>query len=343
MRHLLNTLYIMTEDAYAALKNENVFVLQDDRKLGEVPLHTLENIIYFGYKGVSPALIGVCAKRGIGLCFMDRHGRFLARICGEERGNVILRKKQYRNSDDELESCKLARNFVIGKIYNERSVIERTKRDHPFSIDVGQFEMVSKNLKSSIYEARRCEVLMKLRGVEGDAAKQYFSVFNAMILQNKEEFFFHGREKRPPLDRVNAMLSFIYTILTHECASALESVGLDAYVGFLHRDRPGRTSLALDLVEELRAIYADRFVLTLINNRMIKVKHFQIKENGAVWLNDEGRKCVLQEWQNRKKEKLKHPFLQEKMVWGLVPYVQAQLLARHLRGDLDEYPAFLWK
>lgn len=343
MRRLLNTLFVLSDDTYLALENENVVIYRQEEVLGRVPLLGLENILYFGYRGASPALMGECAKRQIGLCFLRQNGRFLARVCGESQGNVLLRKKQYRVSDDEAESCRIARNFIVGKIYNSRAVLERAKRDHPMSVDVEALEEVSRELHSSMREARQAEQLEDLRGVEGNAARLYFSVFGEMILQNKEQFPFHGRWKRPPIGRVNAAISFVYTMLAHDCASALESVGLDAYVGFLHRDRPGRESLAVDLMEELRAVYADRFVLTLINNRVLKPKDFDERENGVVWLSEEGRKAVVAAWQERKRDTMSHPYLGEKIYWGLVPYVQALLLARHLRGDLEEYPAFLWK
>ncbi len=343
MRHLLNTLFILTEDSYLALENENVAVKRDEETLGRVPLLTLENILYFGYKGASPALMGECAKRNIGLCFLKTNGRFLARVCGPSRGNVLLRKRQYEISEDASTSCFFARNFIVGKIYNSRMVLERAKRDHPLNVDIALLEDVSQNLFLSMKEARRSEDLEILRGIEGNAARFYFSAISELILQNKKEFPFDGRYKRPPIGKVNAMLSFVYTLLAHDCAAALESVGLDAYVGFLHRDRPGRESLALDLMEEFRSIYADRFILTLINNRIIKPVHFQEKENGVVWLNDQGRKILLKEWQEKKREQITHPFLKEKIYWGLVPYVQSLLLARSLRGDLEEYPAFLWK
>ncbi len=343
MRRLLNTLFILTEDTYLALENENIVVKREDEVLGRVPLLTLENILYFGYKGASPFLMGECAKRGIGMCFLSPHGRFLARVCGENPGNVLLRKKQYRISEDEEASCLLARNFIVGKIFNARTVLERAKRDHPLNVDVGKIQYVSNELKSAVREARRAQNAEILRGIEGNAANAYFSVFDDLILQNKAQFKFAGRSKRPPIGRVNAMLSFAYTILAHDCASALEGVGLDAYVGFLHCDRPGRFSLALDLMEELRAVYADRFVLTLINNRVVKPADFDEKENGVTLLNETGRKRFLQEWQERKRDTIVHPFLEEKIAWGLVPYVQALLLARTLRGDLEEYPAFLWK
>lgn len=343
MRKLLNTLYIMTPETYLALDNENVAVWMDEKVLGRFPLHTLEQIVYFGYKGVSPALIGECARRNISLCFYRQSGRFLGRVVGTTRGNVLLRKEQYRCSDDEKRSCEIAKYFIIGKIFNARSVLERAKRDHPLNVDVGAIKEVSAALLHLAKEARDCHDLDTLRGCEGEAASLYFSMFDMLILQNKKAFHFQQRNKRPPKDPVNALLSFCYTILANDCAAALESAGLDAYVGFLHRDRPGRMSLALDLMEELRCIYADRFVLTLINNRKVTDKSFEQQENGAVLLNDKGRKIFFTEWQNRKKEVIRHPFLDEKISWGLVPFVQAQLLAKVLRGDLDVYPAFLWK
>ena len=293
MRHMLNTLFILTEDAYVALENENVVVLQEEKVLGRIPLLTLENILCFTYKGASPALMGACAQAKIGLCFFSPRGRFLARSCGEVRGNVLLRKEQYRRSEDDAESAKLAADFLFGKIFNTRTLVERMKRDHPLSLDLTALAQVSAELKSSLQRLHRVQSLDEMRGIEGNAAHLYFSLFNQFILQNKDEFSLESRLKRPPLDRVNAMLSFLYTVLAHDCASALEGVGLDAYVGFLHRDRPGRESLALDLMEELRSLFVDRLVLTLINNRIIKPEHFEKKENGAVWLNDAGRKLVL--------------------------------------------------
>lgn len=343
MRRMLNTLFVLNEEAYLALENENVVVKQDEKILGRVPLLNLENILYFGYKGVSPSLMGECAKRKIGLCFLSRHGHFLARVSGMNPGNVLLRKKQYLLSENYEESCKLARNFIVGKIFNARTVIERMKRDHSLNIDKNKFQSVSEDLKILIKEARKVEDKEILLGVEGNAASLYFSLFEDLILSNKQDFEFKSRQKRPPIGTVNALLSFAYTILSHDCASALEAVGLDAYVGFLHSDRPGRQSLALDLMEELRAVYADRFVLTLINNRILKKSDFDEKENGVTLLNENGRKLFLNNWQEKKREVIMHPFLEEKIPWGLVPYAQALLLARSIRGDIEEYPAFLWK
>lgn len=343
MKKLLNTLFVVSPDTYLALANENVVIYREETVLRRIPLLTLENILYFGYKGASPALMGACAERNIGLCFLKPGGRFLARVCGASYGNVLLRKEQYRISDNPEIACRFANNFIAGKIYNSRSVIKRALRDHPLSVDKEKLEFVANELMHSVRLARVCGDLDELRGIEGNSAKLYFSVFEQLILNDKTTFSFNGRVKRPPGDAVNAMLSFVYVLLAHDCASALESVGLDSYVGFLHTDRPGRQSLALDLMEELRSVYADRFILFLINNRMIKANCFDYRENGSVYLNDEGRKTVLAEWQKRKQDSITHPFLNEKIQWGLVPYAQALLLARCIRGDLDEYPAFLWK
>ena len=343
MRKLLNTLFITQPDTYLSLDGDNIVVLKDDSKLGRVPLHNLEAIITFNYTGASPALMGYCAKKNISLVFLTTSGRFLARVIGESKGNVTLRKKQYRISDSDLLSAQIARNFIIGKVYNSKWMIERMTRDYPLRIDVEVFKDMSSHLSDLLLEIRACEDLERLRGLEGQAAYSYNKLFNDMILQQKEDFYFHGRSRRPPLDNVNAMISFAYTLLANDTAAAAESVGLDAYVGFLHRDRPGRASLALDLIEELRGVMADRFVLSLINRKVLNKEDFLKKENGAVIMLDDARKKFLEAWQNKKQEKITHPYLGEKISWGLVPYAQALLLARYLRGDVDEYPPFLWK
>ncbi|API92069.1 MULTISPECIES: type I-C CRISPR-associated endonuclease Cas1c [unclassified Virgibacillus] len=343
MRKLLNTLFITQPDVYLSLDGDNIVLLKEQEKLGRLPLHNLESIVSFGYTGASPALMGYCAKRNISLVFMTINGSFLARVIGESKGNVVLRKRQYQLSEDEAQSAIIASNFIVGKIFNHKWMIERMTRDYPLRIDLVAFKEVSAQLSNMMQEVRDCHDLESLRGWEGQAAFSYNKIFDQMILQQKEDFFFHSRSRRPPLDKVNAMLSFAYTLLANDMAAALESVGLDAYVGFLHRDRPGRASLALDVMEELRGIYADRFVISLINKKAIKEGDFLHKENGAVIMTNDGRKKFLSAWQTKKQEKITHPYLGEKITWGLVPYAQSLLLARYLRGDLDEYPPFLWK
>lgn len=343
MRKLLNTLYVTSPNTYLSLDGENIVILKDDAEVLRVPLHNLEGIIAFGYTGASPALMGACAKRNIALSFMKPSGKFLGRVVGEVKGNVTLRKTQYRLSEDAVESHKIAQSFILGKIYNARWVVERATRDHGARLDVDKLKGVCQTLAKALKLVEKSQDLEQLRGFEGEAAVQYFRVLDDLILQQKDNFYFNFRNKRPPLDNVNAMLSFIYTLLAHDAAAALETVGLDPYVGFLHRDRPGRISLALDLMEELRAVYADRFVISLINKREVNGSGFTRMENGAVIMDEDTRKAVLKAWQSRKQEKIRHPFLQEKMEWGLVPYAQAMLLARFIRGDLDGYPAFMWK
>ena len=343
MRHLLNTLFVTSEDVYLSLDGENVVANRGGEAVARYPLHTLQSIVSFSYSGASPALMGACAKRGIGLAFCSQRGRFLARVSGQMQGNVLLRRTQYRVADDPSESCRVARMMILGKVYNTRWSVERTRRDHPMRIDEQRFANVSAQLQAALPQIAAASSLDMLRGLEGSAAAAYFNVIDDMILQGKDTFFFHERSRRPPMDAFNALLSFAYSLLAHDCASALESVGLDAYAGYLHRDRPGRESLALDLMEELRPCFADRFVLTLINNRTVKPADFNVQENGAVFLADNARKAFLQKWQERKKEAITHPFLAEKMPWGMVPYVQSLLLARYLRDDLEDYPPFLWK
>lgn len=343
MKKLLNTLYITHPDTYLSLDGDNIMLTREHEKIARLPLHNFQSIVAFGYTGASPALMGYCAEHDVSLTFLSMNGRFLARIIGKSRGNVVLRKKQYHLSDDEEQAAYIARNFITGKVYNHKWILERMTRDYAMRIDVAKFKNASKSLSELLLEIRACNDLEQLRGLEGMAATIYFSLFDDMILQQKEDFSFKNRSRRPPLDNVNAMLSFSYTLLAHDMASALEGVGLDAYVGFLHRDRPGRISLALDVMEELRGVYADRFVISLINRKIVHSSDFYKKENGAVVMTDEARQNFLKAWQNKKNESITHPFIGEKISWGLVPHVQALLLARFLRGDLDEYPPFLWK
>lgn len=343
MRKLLNTLYVTSPDSYLSLDGENIVILREQDEIFRLPLLNLESILAFGYTGASPALMGACAEHNIALTFLTPNGRFLARVTGKEYGNVTLRTEQYRLADCPESSLSLAKCFLTGKIYNAKWVLERATRDHAERLDISKLKAVSAGLSESLKHLDESQTAEELRGREGEAASLYFSVFDDLILQQKDDFCFENRSKRPPLDNVNALLSFVYTLLAHDTAAALEAVGLDPYVGFLHTQRPGRISLALDLMEELRSVFADRFVLSLINKRVVTEKGFTKKENGAVLMDDETRKAVLSAWQSKKQEIILHPFLEEKIEWGLVPYSQALLLARFIRGDLDAYPPFLWK
>lgn len=343
MRHLLNTLFVTSEDIYLSLDGENVVANREKEAVARYPLHTLSGILCFSYPGASPALMGACAERGVFLAFCTPRGRFLARVSGENNGNVLLRRAQYRAADDPLESCRIARTMIFGKLYNARWSIERTRRDHGLRLDGEKLSRASQALKELLPQVAQTTELERLRGLEGVGATAYFGVLDDMVLASRDTFRFEGRSRRPPRDPLNALLSFAYALLSNDCAAALESVGLDAYVGFLHRDRPGRSSLALDLMEELRPCLADRFVLTMVNDRIVGADDFERRANGGVFLRDEARRKFLKYWQERKRDQITHPYLGEKMPWGLTPYLQALLLARYLRGDLDAYPPFLWK
>ena len=342
-KDLLSSNIVMTEDAYLALENDNVVIYQNDQTLAKVPLRSIEGIMCFSYKGASPALMGRCGKLGVSMAFYSPRGHYYCSVLGEENRNVLLRREQFRVADDEQKSLRYAKSFIVGKLYNAKWVLERTKRDHALRVNIDRLAEQSGKLSAALSKARKSLTIDELRGVEGLAAKDYFYAFDDLVLKNKDDFFFTSRSRRPPLDRLNALLSFCYSILTNDCIAALQGVGLDPYVGFMHTDRPGRASLALDLVEEFRPVLADRFVLTLVNTGAVKPGDFEIRENGGVLLSDFGRKKVLTAWQKKKSDQILHPFLQEKISWGLVPYVQALLLARSLRGDLDDYPPFMWK
>ncbi len=343
MRKLLNTLYIMNEKSYLTLDGENIVIKKEGKEIGRVPLHNLESIVCMSYVGASPALMGKCAKNNIGLSFVKPTGQFMARISGPSYGNILLRKQQYRLSDDQACARNYARNFIYGKLYNSRSVVKRAVRDYAMRLDCNKLNKVCEHITGQIENVKNASSIDEIRGDEGETAKEYFSVFNDLILQQKQEFIFEGRTRRPPLDAVNAMLSFSYALLENMCCSALELVGLDPYAGFMHTDRPGRHSLALDLMEELRAPLADRFVLTLINKKVINGKGFVSKEDGAVIMEGETRNKFLSAWQSKKQETIVHPYLNEKVEWGMLPYIQALLLARAIRGDIDAYPPFFWR
>lgn len=343
MKKLGNVLYVTTPEAYLSLDGENVVVKSDGNSSMRLPLHNLENIVCFNYPGVSPGLMGACARRSVGLCFLRPSGRFLARVTGPVKGNLLLRKRQYELSQEERARVAVASSCLLGKIFNTRKVIERALRDHSMLVDVTALKSVSDFLKGTLTAVQAAESLDELRGLEGSAAKQYFRVFGQLVLQQHNDFPFKERSRRPPRDRLNSLLSFLYTLLTYEVASALEAVGLDPYVGFLHADRPGRPSLALDMMEELRPVFADRLALTLVNRKQISGDGFEEKESGGVLMDDDTRKTVLSAWQSRKQDEITHPYLKERIPFGLIPHAQALLLARHMRGDLDSYPPLFWK
>jgi CRISPR-associated protein Cas1 len=343
LKQLLNTLYVTTQGAYLAKDGEAIAVRVEQETKLRVPVHTLDSIVCFGQVSCSPFLLGLCGERGVAVSFLTEHGRFLARVQGPVSGNVLLRRQQYRWADQADRTADVARSVVIGKVANCRTVLLRATREKPEAAGVGALEQACRRLGWLLTSLMEIADTEKIRGHEGDAARTYFSVFDHLITAPKDEFFFEGRSRRPPLDNMNALLSFVYTLLTHDVRAALEGVGLDPAVGYLHRDRPGRPSLALDLVEELRPVVADRLAISLVNRRQVQGSGFRRTEGAGVVMDEETRKTVLVAYQKRKQEEIGHPFLQEKVAYGLIPHVQAMLLARYIRGDLDGYPTFLWK
>jgi CRISP-associated protein Cas1 len=343
MKKLLNTLYVTTQGAYLSREGETVRVRVEKETRLQVPIHTLSGIVCFGQVSCSPFLLGLCAERGVGVSFLTENGRFLARVLGPVSGNVLLRREQYRWADDETRSAGMARSILVGKIANSRTVLQRALRDHSEKPGAGALEKAAQKLRFSLDQLQRTHSLGALRGFEGDAAGTYFGVFDNLITAQKEDFRFNERNRRPPLDNVNCLLSFVYTLLMHDVRSALESVGLDPAVGFLHRDRPGRSGLALDIMEEFRPVFGDRLVLSLINLGVVKKNCFCQAETGGITMDADTRKALLVAYQKRKQEEINHPFLDEKVEIGILPFVQAMLLARHIRGDLDGYPPFIWR
>ncbi len=343
MKQLLNTLFITTQGAYLGREGETIAVRVEEETKLRVPVHTLSGVVCFGRVSASPALMGLCVERGVTFSYLTENGRFLARVQGPVSGNVLLRREQYRRSEDEDKAAEIARSVVIAKVANCRTVLLRAAREKPAGDQASELDAASLRLARLVDELQKPKPLDTVRGHEGDAARVYFTVFDHLVTEAKEDFFFRGRSRRPPLDNLNALLSFLYTLLTHDVAGALEGVGLDPAVGFLHRDRPGRPSLALDLVEELRPVIADRMAVSLINRKQVRADGFRKTESGAVEMDDATRKEVLVAYQKRKQEEIIHPFLKEKVAFGIVPHVQALLLARYLRGELDGYPSFLWR
>lgn len=344
MRRQMNTLYATTDGAWLHKDGANVVIEVEREVRGRLPVHMLESIICIGRIAVSPQLLGFCSEQGISICYLTAQGRFLARVEGPVSGNVLLRREQYRRSDDPASNAAIIRHLLAGKIHNQRAVLARGWRDHGDKLtNPTAFRHVLHRLKRIAQRLLVEDDTNLLRGLEGEAAQAYFSVFDQLIRADSALLRFSGRNRRPPRDAFNALLSFLYILLTHDCRSALETVGLDPQVGFLHRDRPGRPSLALDLAEEFRPLLGERLALSLINRKQLTERDFRRFDNGAVLLKDDSRKTVLVAYQERKREQLQHAFLGEKVDIGLLPYLQAQLLARHLRGDLEAYPPFLWK
>ncbi|MCR5394261.1 MAG: type I-C CRISPR-associated endonuclease Cas1c [Bacteroidales bacterium] len=340
MRKLLNTLYITTPESYIYKDGDNVVISLNQQEIFRIPIINIEGIVTFGYMGASPGLMKLCADHGVALTFLSPHGHFIGRFQGSVQGNVLLRKRQYQVSEDDSYCLNISRVFIAGKVQNYRNILMRFLRDYGPDKDVEAATIRHEVLKKNILEASNMD---ELRGMEGDAANVYFGVLNHLMITQKNPFVFSGRNRHPPRDPVNALLSFVYTLLAHECTAALESVGLDPYVGLMHTLRPGRTSLALDLMEELRAYLGDRLVLSLINRKQISSTDFLSQGTDGVVMTDDARKTVLTTWQNRKKELFTHPYLNEKIPIGLLPYVQAKLLSKYIRQDLDDYPVFLIK
>jgi CRISPR-associated protein Cas1 len=343
MKHLLNTLYVTTQGAFLNREGETVVVRAEQQTLIQLPVAALEGIVCIGGVGITPPLMELCSENGVSLSFLTEQGKFMARVTGPVSGNILLRKEQYRRAENAGQTAGLARTFVLGKIANCRTVLLRAARDNPDEATGEALTKCSDYLSNIVDKLRGESDLETIRGKEGEAGHAYFSAFDRLIVSNKTDFFFKERSRRPPMDNVNALLSFVYTLLAHDCRGACESVGLDPQAGFLHADRPGRPGLALDIMEEFRPVLADRLVVTLINRQQVKPEGFTLTESGAVSMSQETKREVLKAYQERKRDELLHPFTGEKVAAGLLPYLQARLLARHLRGDLDGYPPFLWK
>jgi CRISPR-associated protein Cas1 len=340
---LLNTLYVTNPEAYVSRDGENVVIKIDNKEALRRPVHILENIVCFNYVGISPGLMKLCVDNNVGVSFLNEYGRFMARVSGKVKGNVLLRRTQYRYADEVGKSLEISKNCITGKLVNCRNVVSRAIRDHEDVVDSDRMRFVLEKLSGSLENAKNATNIDELRGIEGEAARNYFSIFDNFILKQKENFYFIERSKRPPMDNLNALISFAYTLLANDMESALETVGLDPYVGFMHTDRPGRISLALDMIEELRPYIAERFVISLINKKQISPKGFIKKESGGIIMDKDTKSIFLTAWQKRKQEVITHPFLNEKIEIGLIPYVQAMLLSRYLRNDIDSYPPFFMR
>lgn len=342
MKKHLNTLYITSDDAFVHKERETFVVEVNNEKVFQAPIHSIENIVCFGFKALTPQLMAFCAENNVGISYLTEQGKFLARVYGAQKGNVLLRKAQYAISDNEFESLKIARPIIAAKVSNYRYLLLRHQRNHPDNCNE-DVVLIAETLGKRLTNIRQTETLDELRGYEGECANLYFGVLSSLITSQKEDFIFKQRSKRPPLDPANALLSFLYAILANDVRSALETVGLDPQVGFLHQLRSGRPSLALDIMEEFRAYLGDRVMLNLINLKQASIKDFEIRESGEVQMSDKARKELLTAYQKRKQQEITHPFLGERMTIGLLPHIQAQLLARYIRGDTETYPPFYMK
>lgn len=338
-----NTLYVTTQGAYLAREGTNILIRVEKQTRLRIPIHTIGGVVCFGNVSCSPFVMGLCGESGVGISFLTERGRFLARVLGPQSGNVVLRRAQHRLTTDEAAAAQLAGQCIGAKIANARTVLQRARRDHAGRVHSELIDTVIKRLATLMEESQKPKPVEQLRGIEGEAARHYFIAFDELILQQKDQFFFHQRSRRPPRDNMNALLSFLYALVTHDVVSACEAVGLDPQMGFLHADRSGRPSLALDLVEELRPMVADRLALSLINRQQIDGKGFKTTESGSVEMDQATRKTVLVAYQKRKDEEIMHPFLKEKITLGLLPHVQSRLAAKWFRGELDAYPPFFWK
>ncbi len=343
MKKLLNTLYVTSQGSYLFKDGECVVVRFESREKKRFPVHVLDGLVCFGNVLCSPFLLGHCAEKGLAVSFFTERGRYLASVHGPQSGNILLRREQYRRADDPQASARIARSIIAGKVANSRTVLRRCLRDYPDRVNLDRIKGAVSVLDGCAHRLKASIGLDEARGLEGLAANTYFGVFDELILHKNKSFSFNGRVRRPPLDNVNCLLSFVYTLLTHDVRSALEASGLDPQAGFLHRDRSGRPGLALDMMEEFRSFLADRLVLSLINRGEVDEKGFVVKESGAVFMSDDTRKVVLTAWQKRKSTEVMHPFIKERIPLGLAFHVQARLLSRYLRGDIDGYPPFFWK
>ncbi|MDT8447703.1 MAG: type I-C CRISPR-associated endonuclease Cas1c [bacterium] len=343
MKRLLNTLYLTRDGIYLNKERETFKVMKDTKTLMKVPVGTINQIICIGSVTLTPPVMAFCVDQGVSVVYLSEYGRFQVRLEGPTSGNILLRRRQYAIAQEPNTALDVSRSFVLGKLVNAKRVLSRALADHGDRLDQGAFTTTLQRYREARQQVLQTDNLDSLRGIEGELAKRYFALFDQMILNNKEDFYFKGRSRRPPLDRINALLSFLYALLLADCRAALEGVGLDSAAGYLHQDRPGRPGLALDLMEEFRPLLADRLALSLVNRSQVNADDFTLQSAGAVLLNDSGRRKVVAAYQERKTTDITHPFLNEKFAQGLLPHAQALLLARYIRGDLDAYPPYYWK